>query len=248
MKQLVFLLLTCCCAAVSMADLHDTAEALFAQANKAHLKGRYWQAADLYKKVAHQTGVSAELLDNLADSYAAAGQIGQAVLNYERALRLAPNHAVLRADLRQLRQETGLLQKKSLLERLTELLGADQWLLLSGTAFALLSLTVLATGLTGRQRFPWAGRLSLFFLIAALLPLPPALFRYQAWQDGVVISSTAHLLLSPFPEAEAVSSLKEGSIIRPLTKKYGQYVLVRDTSGGKGWLAASSFEQIAALP
>ena len=109
-------------------------------------------------------------------------------------------------------------------------------------------LIVLAAGLTGRKRFPQAGRLSLLFLTAALLPLPPALFRYQAWQDGVVISSKAQLLLSPFAEAEPVSILKEGSMIRPLAKEHGAYSLVRDMSGHKGWLNKSSFEQIAALP
>jgi tetratricopeptide (TPR) repeat protein len=255
MKRLFVLLLTLCCVTVSAASaLQDTAGALFRQANDAYLKGRYRQAANLYLQVAHNAGVSAELLGSLADSYAAAGQTGLAVLNYERALRLAPSNAVLRADLQQLRKETGLFQKQTLPERLAGLLGADQWLLLSGTAFVLLSLTVLAVGLLGRKRFPQAGRLSLLFLIITLLPLPPALFRYQAWQDGVVISSNTELLISPFAEAEPVSKLKEGGLVRPLFKKdgqlneHGQYVLVRAASGQQGWLDKSSFQQIAALP
>ncbi|CAK8717610.1 hypothetical protein GCAAIG_07050 [Candidatus Electronema halotolerans] len=249
MKRLFVLLLTLCCVTVSAASaLQDTAGALFRQANDAYLKGRYRQAANLYLQVAHNAGVSAELLGSLADSYAAAGQTGLAVLNYERALRLAPSNAVLRADLQQLRKETGLFQKQTWPERLAGLLGADQWLLLSGTAFVLLSLTVLAVGLLGRKRFPQAGRLSLLFLIITLLPLPPALFRYQAWQDGVVISSKVKLLISPFAGAEAVSPLKEGSIVRPLDKEYGSYALVRAASGQQGWLDKSSFQQIAALP
>jgi tetratricopeptide (TPR) repeat protein len=249
MKRLViFLLLLCCMTGSAAAALQDTAEALFAQANNAYLKGRYRQAVNLYLQAAQKAGVSAELLGSLADSYAAAGQTGQAVLNYERALRLAPHHAVLREDLQQLRKETGLLQEQTLPERLAGLLGADQWLLLSGTAFVLLSLNVLAAGVAGRKRFPQAGRLSLLFLTITLLPLPPALFRYQAWQDGVVISSKAELLISPFAQAEQIILLKEGSIVRPLDKEHGQYALVRAASGQQGWLEKSSFQQIAALP
>ena len=249
MKRFVFLVLTLCCVAAAAADLQNAAESLFAQANNAYIKGRYRQAASLYMAVVHKAGISAELLGSLADSYAGAGQIGLAVLNYERALRLAPHHAVLQANLQQLRKETGLLIKKqSLPERLAGLLGADQWLFLSGTAFVLLSLTVLAAGAAGRKRFPWAGRLSLIFLLASLLPLPPAMFRYQAWQDGVVINSKAELLISPFAQAETVCRLKDGSIIRPLDKEYGQYALVRDESGHKGWLDKGSFQLIVSAP
>ena len=255
MKRLFVLLLVFCCVAISAAStLQDTAEALFAKANDAYLKGRYRQAASLYLQVAHQAGVSVELLGSLADSYAAAGQTGLAVLNYERALRLAPHHAVLRADLRQLRKETGLYQEQTWPERLTELLGADQWLLFSSTSFVFLSLTILAVGLLGRKRFPQAGRLSLLFFTITLVPLAPALFRYQAWQDGVVISTKAELLISPFAGAEAVSQLKEGSVVRPLLKgdgqpnEHGQYALVRAASGQQGWLDKNSFQQIAALP
>lgn len=248
MKRLILLLIFCCAAVSAAAALQDTAGALFGQANDAYIKGRYRQAASLYLQVAHKAGVSAELLGNLADSYAAAGQTGEAVLNYERALRLAPSNAVLRADLQQLRKETGLFQKQTWPERLAGLLGADQWLLLSGAAFVLLSLTMLTVGVLGRKRFPQAGRLNFLFFIITLASLPPALFRYQSWQDGVVISSNAELLISPFAEAEPVSKLKEGGIVRPLDKEHGQYVLVRAASGQQGWLEKSSFQQIAALP
>ncbi|MCW5199197.1 hypothetical protein VU05_00410 [Desulfobulbus sp. F1] len=218
---------------------------MVAQANAAYLKGRYEQAATLYTAVVHEIGISAELLGNLADSYAAAGQIGLAVLNYERALLLAPSNADLRASLAQLRKDAGLFRAKSLPERLADLLGADQWLLISGTAFVLLALTVLVVGVIGRKRCPWARRLNFLFLTATLLPLPPALLRYQAWQDGVIMAPDARLLISPFAEAEAVGSVKTGSIIRPLHKEHGDYLLVRDEDGRSGWIAQTSFQRIA---
>ncbi len=244
MKRIFLFLLILCCLVSSV----SAAESLFTQANNAYLKGRYKQAANLYLELVHKAGISAELLDSLADSYAASGQTGLAVLNYERALRLTPSNPILRSELQQLRREMGLHRQHSLPKRLAERLGADQWLLISGTAFVFLSLTILAVGLVGRKRFPWAARLSLLFLFATLLPLPPALFRYQSWQDGVVINNKAELLISPFDGAQALSPVKEGCIIRPLDKEYGTYTLVRDQSGQQGWLDKKNFQRIADVP
>jgi tetratricopeptide (TPR) repeat protein len=241
MKRRFFFLLLACCVLFTAAQ----AASLFEQANIAYTKGRYSQAANLYQQAIGQTGLSAELLGNLADSYAADSQPGWAVLNYERALLLAPGNVELRNALTELRQKEGLLQEQRLHERLAGLLGADQWLLLSGAAFVLLSLTVLAAGLLGRRRVPQACRLSVFFLAAMLLSLPPAWLRYQTWQDGVVTTAAAKLLLSPFAEAEIIASLKAGSIIRPLSKEHGSYALVRDKDGRSGWLERDSFQRIA---
>lgn len=187
---------------------------------------------------------SAEQLASLAEHHAAAGETGLAVLHYERALLLAPGRTELRAGLRQLRQDKGLLREVPLPERLAGLLGADQWLLLSGVAFALLGLITLAVGLLGRKRLPWACRLNATLLVAALLPLPAAWLRYQHWQDGVALTE-ANLLLSPFAGAESVGTIKAGELLRP-EKKHGGYVLVQAERGGRGWLKQDGWLPIIA--
>lgn len=238
-----FLLLACLTASM----IGSARASLFTQANNAYLKGRYRQAASLYQELVQKTGISAELLDSLADSYAASGQTGLAVLNYERALRLAPRNAIIQTDLQQLRKEIGLLRPESLPERLAKQLGADQWLLIAGISFVLLSLTLLVAGIIGKKRFPWAGRLTVLFLCTCLLPLPPALFRYQSWQDAVIIKRKVVLLISPFEGAQVVNPVKEGSIIRPLNKEHDSYTLVRDQHGHQGWLRKEDFQRIAAV-
>ncbi|WP_417914816.1 hypothetical protein [Candidatus Electronema sp. JM] len=199
----------------------------------------------LFSSLSAQNQLSAaEQLLHLADSYADAGQTGLAMLNYERALLLVPGAIAAENKLSELRSTAGLLRKKTLPEQLSALLGADQWLLLSGSAFFLFSLTVLAAGLLGRQRFPQACRLSALLLAAALLPLPPAWLGYQHWQDGVVLRD-AQLQLSPFAEAEQIAALKGGSLVRPLHKKHESYLFVRDEDGRSGWLEQSNMQQIA---
>jgi len=220
----------------------------FEQANLAYSRGDYQQAIDQYLSCAEKNGVSAALLYNLANSYAAAGQTGRAVLNYKRALRLSPGDADIQANLEQVRKDAGLYRDdKPMYEQLAELLEADQWLLLASLSFVLLSLTALGSQLI-RRPFPAVTRLLIIgALLVSLSSLPPALFRYRDWHDGVVTGEDCRLLLSPFPGAASTGSIKAGRLVHP-GKIHGSYVRVIDETGRSGWLPQECFEQIAELP
>jgi len=221
---------------------------LFEQANLAYSRGDYQQAIDQYLLFAEENGVSAALLYNLANSYAAAGQTGQAVLNYKRALRLSPGDPDIQANMEQVRKDAGLYRDdKPMYEQLAELLEADQWLLLVTLSFVLLALTALGSQLLQRP-FPTVTRLLLIgSLLVSLLSLPPALFRYRAWHDGVVTGDECRLLLSPFPGAASTGTIKAGRLVNP-GKIHGSYVRVTDETGRSGWLPQGCFERIAELP
>ena len=221
---------------------------LFEQANIAYSSGDYQQAIDQYLLFAEKNGISASLLYNLANSYAAVGQTGKAVLNYKRALRLSPGDADIEANLEQVRKDAGLYRDDlPVYKRLAELLEADQWLMLSGLSFLLLSLTALGA-LFLRKRFPVLVRLLLAgSLLVFLLSLPPALFRYNSWHDGVVTGDGCRLLLSPFSGAASTGTIKAGRLVHP-GKTHGNYVRVEDETGRNGWLMQGCFERIAELP
>lgn len=59
------------------------------RANEMYKQGQYSDAAKLYSELLEQ-GVSSELYYNLGNSYYKIDEIGLAILNYERALRLNP--------------------------------------------------------------------------------------------------------------------------------------------------------------
>lgn len=59
------------------------------KANEMYKQGQYSDAAKLYEEML-KSGVSAELYYNLGNSYYKSDEIGLAILNYERALRLNP--------------------------------------------------------------------------------------------------------------------------------------------------------------
>ncbi|MCI5165108.1 MAG: tetratricopeptide repeat protein [Candidatus Electrothrix sp. GM3_4] len=219
----------------------NVAGALFEQANIFHTQGEFQQAAEQYSSIISTYGVSASLLYNLANSYAGAGQAGAAVLNYERALHLDPGDADIQGNLAQVRKDAGLYRDdQSLHRRLAELFGADQWLMIAGCAFLCLGLSALlvTTGAgQGRRALHW---LMIGSLVVLLLTLPPAVFRYQDWNIGVVLAEDTHFVVSPFADAALAGDIKAGRLIRP-EREHGDYVLVTAETGKSGWLAKESF-------
>jgi tetratricopeptide (TPR) repeat protein len=216
--------------------------ALFEQANILHTQSEFQQAAEQYSSIISTYGVSASLLYNLANSYAAAGQVGPAVLNYERALHLDPGDADIQGNLAQVRKDTGLYRDdQPLYRRLAELFGADQWLMIAGCAFLCLGLSaLLATTEAGQGRRRALHWLMLGSLAVLLLTLPPAVFRYQDWNIGVVLAEETHFVISPFADAALAGDIKAGRLIRP-EREHGDYVLVTAETGKSGWLAKESF-------
>lgn len=189
--------------------------------------------------------MSASLFYNLANSYAAAGEIGPAVLNYERALRLAPGDADIRGNLEQVRKDAGLYRDELLLpRRLAEMLGADQWLMLAGYAFLCLGLSALLASTVAGQRKGGIRWLMVGALAVLLLTLPLALLRYQDWQVGVVLAEDAHLVISPFADAAPAGDIRAGRLIWP-EREHGDYVLVKTESGKSGWLAKDGFALVS---
>ncbi len=75
------------------------ASALTEQADSAYSADRFDEAAALYRKVMATEGVSAPLYYNLGNAEYRLGHPGQAILNYERALRLDPTFDEARQNL-----------------------------------------------------------------------------------------------------------------------------------------------------
>ena len=223
----------------------QAAARLFEQANILSTQGEFQQAIAQYSGLIDQYGVSASLLYNLANTYAAAGQIGPAILNYERARHLAPGDADIQGNLAQVRKDTGLYQEEHpFFRRFVELLGADQWLMIAGCAFLCFGVSALLVTLVAENKkrsLQWGAACA---LLVVLLTLPPAFLRYQDWNIGVVLSEDAHLVISPFADAAPAGDIKAGRLIR-VEREHGDYVFVRTDNEKSGWLAKESFALVA---
>ena len=224
------------------------AAGLFEQANILSAKGEYEQAIERYSDIIKQYGVSASLLYNLANTYTAAGQVGPAVLNYERALHLAPGDADIRGSLAQVRKDAGLYREEQTLHRrLVELLGADQWLMIAGCAFLCFGISALSATLLAEKKRRGLHWVAVCTLPVVLLTLPPAFFRYQDWKIGIVLAEDAHLLISPFADAATAGDIRPGRSVRP-EREHGDYVFVRTDNGKSGWLDRKNFALVTDMP
>src|ERR1700683_971976 len=77
-------------------------------ANRAYTAGSYDEAAKLFQQIIDAQGYSAPLCFDLANAEAKAGHTGAAILNYERARRLAPDDGDIDHNLQLARKQAGL--------------------------------------------------------------------------------------------------------------------------------------------
>lgn len=215
----------------------------FQNGASAYSRGDYKTAIQTLESLI-QDGVSAPLFYNLANSYAQDGQSGRAILNYERALRLAPGDSDIRGNQELVRKEKGLFQEEqSFVQRCVSFLGLNQWLALATTAsvlFAVVLLLPVSLPVKRRSRYTVAAG-CLFVTITAGIG---AVAQYQHWHDGVVVTSDARLRVSPFESAASTGIIQEGRLLHP-GKSHNNFILVEDETGRTGWLSVDAFELIA---
>ncbi len=230
-----FLILFFSLTSYAFAAQGQTAEMLFQQANGMYGQGKYQQALTIYTKIARKDGFSGSLLYNTANCYAQLGRTGMAILDYERALRLSPSDSDIRGNLELIRKNQGLFQERQpLVKRVISLLDLDQWTLLAGLFFVFFTVLCLS-GLrfsNGKQMRRWMGGVCLLFMLVASAG---AALQYRRLDAAVVVGDNARLLLSPFPSASSVGSLREGRVVMYLSR-HGNYSLVEDEAGRSGWI------------
>jgi tetratricopeptide (TPR) repeat protein len=97
-----------------------TVRDLFERGNQLYEAGDYEDAAEVYQEAVARGAHDPVLYYNLGNAYYQAGYLGQAVLNYERALRIAPRDEDARANLslvhsmlrdRQFVEEPGVIKR-----------------------------------------------------------------------------------------------------------------------------------------
>lgn len=221
----------------------NSAEQLFSEAGSAYSNGDYTRAGELYEKITEKYGFNASVLYNLANSYAASNRIGRAVLNYERAARLAPGNSDIINNLQVVKTREGLFDhEQSIQEKLTGLLSMNQWCLLGIIALA----TSAGMMLLRLQRpVPRMTVITLNSLcvLAVIVSAYGMYANYRLWAAHIVITPESRLMISPFAGAASVGDIKTGRKVFIL-EKHGDFTYVQDQGGRKGWLPENALEPI----
>lgn len=216
---------------------------LFQEGNEAYSRGDYAEAILKYEQITETAGYAPSVLYNLANSYAQSGQTGRAVLNYERALRLAPSDSDISGNLQLVKKENGLFPKEaSFTEQFFRVLSLDQWTVLIPVSLVLLTVFMLAA-----TRYRFSRQLNIGVssscLLLLCLAIAGTLFRYQHFNPSVVLSSEAKLFISPFESSATIGALQEGRLVYP-QKRHGNFSYVTDETDRQGWIPSSLIEPV----
>lgn len=231
-----------------------TPEQLWDLANTAYIHNDFRTAIDRYRAIEAQGLRSAKLCYNLANALFKQERLGEAILWYRRALRLAPGDEDIRYNLAVAEART-----KDTIERIPEFawttwvralrrtMNATAWTVLSLVALAATGVLVLVYLLARRLSLRKAGFYGL--LAAAGLFVVTTLFaagqrREQLNRDeAVVMATSAAVKSSPDRAATDLFVLHEGTTLR-ITNRLDDWSEVTIADGKKGWTERRNIEEI----
>lgn len=214
----------------------------FQEANAAYSRNDFATAIAGYEALISDHGYSAGLLYNLANSYAQAGMVGKAVLNYERARKLSPNDSDIIGNLQLVRTANGLFTREATWpEHILHILSMNQWIALGELALVALTAVLL---LSLRFRIPTRALAVIAICCVAVMTTAviSTLELRHEWAGAVVISES-RLQISPFDGAATAGNIQQGRMVYPGRQHEG-YVFVEDETGRKGWLQRSVLEPV----
>ena len=226
----------------------------FQMANEAYSAKQYDQAIEAYEAIAQEAFKSDELFYNLGNCYYHKKQIGKAILNYERALLIAPNDEDTRYNLaltRELLKDDISIIPPFFLARWWGGLRKQ----LSSTSWSIAGILLLWLGIVGiiiwlkgntRQLKKKGFVIGLGLILLSLLPFLLAMSQAKLEQNSqraIILSPEIPLRSAPDELSTELIVLHEGTKLE-LLDLIGTWHKVRLENGEQGWLPNDAFEQI----
>lgn len=233
-------------------------------ADSAYNKEDYRSAVDLYTQSIANEGVSSTAYYNLGNAYYRIGNLGKAVVNYERALRINPSNSDARQNLEYVRSQ---IQDRpeddtpffvNMHRGIVAAMSPDAW---AWTAFALflllaaaVSLYIFSRNIPVRKAGFFGGIVILCVFVYSLCVAADAADTAGSHDDAVVISPSTQLSSAPRAAkgaSDKVVTLHEGtkvtvvdSVATPDDPVSPRWYNVKINNGTKAWLRATDVERI----
>ncbi|MFZ4456041.1 MAG: tetratricopeptide repeat protein [Bacteroidales bacterium] len=236
---------------------YASAQDLQKQAADAYTKGNYTKSVELLETLLTQKGESADLYYNLGNAYYKSDRAAESILNYEKALLLAPGDDDIRHNLEIVKLKT--------VDKITPVgtfLLAD-WLQsvlmqMSSNAWAKSAIILFLFFITALFLYFFAGRVWLkkvsFFggLFVLFLSLFANYASYaqknllEEQKQAIVFSSSIVAKSTPDESGTDLFVLHQGTKVT-LKDKVGEWTNVALEDGNVGWIQNSSFQVISLL-
>lgn len=226
----------------------DTTKTQFNEANVHYEKGEYKAAVAVYCQLLDGGSDAAAIRFNLGNALYQSSQFGEAIVQYRKALALAPRDPDILANLRFVREKLGSdtsiathFWRQFLLQ-----LTINEWTILTVIPFWTGVVCGILSFLSLKNSNRWSvfSRISIaVFLLAGLLLLSAANERFGK-SFAIVIRKEAIVRFGPFEESQSSHNLNDGVEVRILDSK-DDWRQIRDPQNQTGWLKK---DQIQILP
>jgi tetratricopeptide (TPR) repeat protein len=246
----IFLLLAVLASLAAGQTAHDA----FERGSTLYRAARYADAAKEYESIVQQGYASAELYYNLGNTYYRLGQLGPAILSYERAFRLAPNDPDIQQNLKLANQRTlDRIEPVPELFLITWLREAATLFSLSTTTAVLLVLwtllflslaaayLVLPAGIKRLAR--WVTLFSAVFVFLFAILLAMQIYESSSRNDAIVMSPVVTAKNSPDSQSSDAFVIHEGLKVT-LSDRVGDWVKITLADGKVGWIQADQCERV----
>lgn len=229
----------------------DSAASRATEASAAYTHGRYAQAVRAYEGIARSEGTSAALYYDLGAAQLSAGQVGPAVLSFERAQWLAPRDAGIRDGLAKARAAAGLPEPaEPWWRRARAVASVDEWTLVAG-----LLLVVTCTGATTallsprglllRRSVRRAVEATMLGAGVALVVAALACASFVSDRSRAIVTTPSLTLrVAPFDAAAVRATLRTGEVVH-LGERHGEFVRADAEDGRSGWVPRSDVGLVA---
>lgn len=238
----------------SISSYAGTADSLFQKGNEAYQKENYELAIACYQAIVEDGYEGAVLYYNLGNAYFKAKQNAEAILWYERALRLDPSNEDIKHNI-----AFANLQITDKIEVLPELFITRCWRSLSqsmtvtgwaimAVAFVCLFALAIGTMVASRRRgisiaaFVVAC-VSLIIVVFSLVFASQEAKRYVNQPEAIVMQSVVNAKGAPNETGNTLFVIHAGLKVA-VTDRVSNWMEIKLPNGEKGWIEASSVEII----
>ncbi len=229
----------------------NTTKTQFNEANVLYEKGEYKAAAAAYHQLLDDGFDAAAIRFNLGNALYQSSQLGEAIVQYRKALCLAPRDPDILANLRFVREKLGSDTNISLhfWRQFFLQLTLNEWTILTVIPFWIGIACGIFSFLSPQKSNRWIvfSRISIaVFLITTLLLLCAANERFGK-SFAIVIHKEAVVRFGPFEESQSSHNLRDGVEVRILDSK-DDWQQIRDPQNQTGWLKKDQIQMLPTPP
>lgn len=232
-----------------------------ARADSAYSADDFALATSLYTQALKEEGSSSQLFYNLGNSCYREGNLGMAIVNYERALKLDPTNTDARTNLEFV--NTRIADKQmddgsvmtTLRNRIVSAFRADTWAMIAAVLFIIFiasaAVYVFSSAVAVRKASFFGGIIVFLITVAALVLSFDAANRVETDRMAIVLPPASQLSTSPREARNAQEQaflLHEGTKVEIvdsiLNPGEGLWYEVRVGSHDRAWIKAADLERI----